>query len=131
MLRLLPPLAVLILANASFASDCAVESVGLASEPLPAPTRNRFLTASEVAAFTQVLRNETVSDVLQTLGQPDEVVFATTGDIQLSYQFGRPLVVTIRDGRVSTVGHRVIINAEEQERQTGVRDDDFVGLVGP
>jgi type II secretory pathway component GspD/PulD (secretin) len=38
-----------------------------------------------------------------------------------------------REGRsiLIMVTPRVIINREEQERQTGVRDDDFVGLVGP
>lgn len=38
-----------------------------------------------------------------------------------------------REGRsiLIMVTPRVIINREEQERQTGVREDDFVGLVGP
>jgi type II secretory pathway component GspD/PulD (secretin) len=38
-----------------------------------------------------------------------------------------------REGRsiLIMVTPRVIINREEQERQTGVREDDFVGMVGP
>ena len=131
MSRLLPSLALFLLATTSFASDSAEESVGLASEPLPAVTRNRCLTDSEVSAFGQLLRGQTVSDVFNLLGQPDELNFAGGPDVQLQFGFGRPLVVSIRNGRVCGVGHRVIINAEEQERQTGVRDDDFVGLVGP
>ena len=38
-----------------------------------------------------------------------------------------------REGRsiLIMVTPRVIINREEQERQTGVRDDDLVGFIGP
>ena len=47
------------------------------------------------------------------------------------YQFGRDrLIVRIHDGQVVEVSD-CVVNLEEQERQTGVREDDFAGQGSP
>lgn len=123
-------IAALVATQASLASDNAEDTVGLASEPLPVINKNRGLTDAQMSTLAAALRDLTPSAVIEVLGAP-ELVELVDGDVHFQYYFGRPLRVAIQNGRVTGISTVVIINREEQERQTGVRDDDFVGLVGP
>ncbi|HEX3150584.1 MAG TPA: hypothetical protein VHR66_21080 [Gemmataceae bacterium] len=122
--------AVLAATQSSFASDSMDEAVGLASEPIPVVKRHYSLTDTEVSTIARALHDLPASTLIEVLGAPDLVTLADEG-VQFRYDFGRPLMVSVQNGRITSVVTVVSINREEQERQTGVRDDDFVGLVGP
>ncbi|HKB06159.1 MAG TPA: hypothetical protein VKD90_28445 [Gemmataceae bacterium] len=109
---------------ATLGDDGAEDVGGLASEMIPPLSRNRDLNDTEVSLLDRALRGQTECEVTLLLGQPDEVDRLSRPDVHLRYRFGRELLsVAIRNGRVSSVDYG--------ERQTGVRDDDLVGVIGP
>src|SRR3954467_13247312 len=113
-------------ASTAFADSGSGDDGGLATDLLPAASRTCCLTDAQVSAFGRGLRGETECGVAALLGRPEAIHPAAGNDVQWHYRFGREsLVVSIRSGRVCGVS-QVAINREEQERQTGVRDDDFV-----
>ena len=118
-------------APTAFADSGSGDEGGLATDPLPAASRTCSLTDAQVSAFGRGLRGETECGVAALLGRPDTMHPAAGNDEQWHYRFGwQSLVVSIRSGRVCGVS-QIVINREEQERQTGVREDDFVGVIGP
>src|SRR5437763_12764380 len=115
----------------AFADSGSGDEGGLAAQPIPNVARASSLTNAQVAAFDRGLRGESLAGVAGILGTPDAVHRGIDNDVQWQYRFGRrSLVVSSRNGRVCGAS-QVIVNREEEERQTGVREDDFVGLVGP
>lgn len=92
--------------------------------------RLRELTAEQVSELRALLQGKREADVVALLGFPN-ATSNTSSEFRLEYEFGRDRIcIAIRAGQVLGVVNGVVINSEEQERQTGVRDDDFVG-VGP
>jgi hypothetical protein len=90
---------------------------------LRAERRERALTDREVADLTRFLIGKSEAAAVARLGRPART--RSAGDsARLIYRFGRSrLTIYVRSGRV--------VDAGGDERQTGVREDDFVGLVGP
>jgi hypothetical protein len=121
----------LCLAPAVRADSGTTDDGGSATDPLPTVARNWRLTDVQVTAFDRGLRGETEAAVASRFGSPDEVEHADGRCVRWCYQFGgRPLTVTFQNGR-ATGARACVINREEQERQTGVREDDFVGQGEP
>jgi hypothetical protein len=120
-------LALLFASNVAIASD-GDETVANDQQSNWHPLRSRELTAEELRELRSLLQGKSEADVVALLGFPN-ATSNTASEFRLEYAFGTERIcITIRAGQVLSSG--VVINAEEQERQTGVRDDDFVG-VGP
>jgi hypothetical protein len=92
------------------------------SRPIdPVANRSRNLTHSEANSLIRHLKGKTSAAVVSQMGVPD----ALGPSRSYRYRFGTAdLVLHIRDGRVESASSR-------DERQTGVQDDDFVGLTSP
>jgi hypothetical protein len=85
--------------------------------------RRFTLNDREASALERRLMEKSEEAVIRLLGRPERGR-GPDGHLRLNYRFGREwLTVSVRDGRVIATGYG--------ERQTGVREDDFVGLVGP
>ena len=81
------------------------------------------LSEREVAGLERLLIGTSEDAVIRLLGRPVRDR-GPDGHPRLNYRFGRTLLsVYVRDGRV--------VRMEYGERQTGVREDDMVGLIGP
>ena len=93
-------------------------------------SRDRDLTNAEYTAVERRLIGSTAGAVGLLLGKPDSCHSRGDGTTCWSYSFGRGhntqlgyVSVFVRDGRVVMMAHN--------ERQTGVREDDLVGCIGP
>jgi hypothetical protein len=85
--------------------------------------RQRELSDREFADLARALTGKSEAAVVARLGRPDRSCSMGNSG-RLIYKFGRSwLVLYIRSGRVFDVGGN--------ERQTGVREDDFAGIGGP
>jgi len=63
-------------------------------------------------------------DALRVLGHPHQVHRIDAREVRWSYKLGPGyMTIRIRDKKIEGVYHN--------ERQTGVREDDFVGLIRP
>jgi hypothetical protein len=82
----------------------------------------RAVTAAEVAVLARQLSGMTEQEVRDRLGRPDRTRRRNSDWARLAYWSGQ-VTVYMRDG--------VVVDVGGTERQTGVREDDFVGLVGP
>jgi hypothetical protein len=118
--------AMILLSASSLASgdDGSIDANGLAADPCPVVSRGRDLTDAEASVICKHLKDGSECDVLRLLGSPDSINRDICNHIRWKYQLGPGwLGVSFDNGRVVLVNHN--------ERQTGVREDDFVGVIGP
>jgi hypothetical protein len=112
-----------VLSGAASARDCGDEmSVGNAHATKWLSSRGRELTEQDVNDLRKQLKDMTEPVAIEILGAPDSVSRWEGNEASLIYQFGAGrLVIRISNGRICGV-------SVSDERQTGVRDDDFVGV---
>jgi hypothetical protein len=86
---------------------------------------DRDLTNAEFTILKGRLIGTTANAVIVLMGKPDSIGCGPDGRLRWCYCFGKAGTVSFHfeNGTVRSIGR--------DERQTGVRDDDFVGLVGP
>jgi hypothetical protein len=113
----------------AFGDGGSVESSSLATDPCPVVSGIRDSTNAELVSIRKHLQDGNDNDVFQVVGHPDSIDHVFGGHFQWTYQLRRSrLIINLENGRVTG---DIRINVEEQERQTGVREDDFVGVIGP
>jgi hypothetical protein len=117
---------VVVLCASARGDDRPSQLRGPEPNPRLALVRQHGLTDPNVQQYARQLKGSMRGEIIGVLGHPCEVQRQGAKQEQWSYRFGSGhLSIQIRDCRVVQVTWEPC-----DERQTGVREDDFVGLIG-
>jgi hypothetical protein len=100
-----------------------IERASIDADPRLAINRTRDLTVDERRSVRRQLNRGTQEDALRVLGHPHSVDRFDAQRVRWWYKLGPGfLQIHFRNGRVVSVSN---------ECQTGMREDDFVGIIRP
>jgi hypothetical protein len=92
-------------------------------DPRLAIKRNRDLSTAEANDLMVNLNRKSADYVLRVVGHPHSFQILGLHHTRWCYEFGPgSFVIQFQHGRVSSCHHN--------ERQTGISEDDFVGVIG-